>query len=308
MNKKNYMRGLLFALFGCIGWGVSGVCGQYLFMKYDMDSAWLTAIRMVLSGIVLLVIAIPKEKKRTFQIWTVRKDVLWLLSFALLGLLMCQYTFLGAIKFSNSATATVLQSLNVVIMAVTMAVWTKTRMRISQSIAVLLAVLGTYLISTGGNLTSMTLSSDGLVLGILSAIGVVTYTLLSRSIIAFWGNMLVTGWGMLIGGAVIFIAAKAWIIPTNLDLVGWLMITIIVLIGTAGGFSAFLEGVKYIGPVKATLIGCLEPASATVLSAIFLGTRFSLVELIGFCCIFLTVFLSVKENTMPDKPSSYSTG
>ena len=53
------------------------------------------------------------------------------------------------------------------------------------------------------------------------------------------------------------------------------------------------EGVKLIGPVKATLIGCLEPASATALSALFLGTRFSLPELSGFCFIILTVFLSV---------------
>lgn len=28
-------------------------------------------------------------------------------------------------------------------------------------------------------------------------------------------------------------------------------------------FSVFLESVKYIGPVKSTLLGCLEPASAT---------------------------------------------
>ena len=73
------------------------------------------------------------------------------------------------------------------------------------------------------------------------------------------------------------------------------MITVIVLIGTAVGFSAFLEGVRYIEPVKATLIGCLEPVSATVLSALFLGTRFSMAELLGFGLILLTVFLSVLE-------------
>lgn len=295
MDRKNYIRGLLFATLGCIGWGISGVCSQYLFSEYDIDAAWLTAIRMVLSGTVLLIIAMPKEKKRTFRICTVRKDVLWLLAFSILGLLMCQYTFLGAIRYSNSATATVLQSLNVVIMALTMALWSRTRMRATQAAAVLLAVLGTYLIATCGDPANMTLSSAGLVLGILSAVGVVTYTLLSRSIIKEWGNLLVTGWGMFIGGAVIFVAAKAWIIPEGLDLTGWLMITIIVLVGTAVGFSAFLEGVKHIGPVKATLIGCLEPASATALSALFLGTQFTQVELIGFCCIILTVFLSVKE-------------
>lgn len=208
---------------------------------------------------------------------------------------MVQYAFISAIKYSDTATATVLQSLNVVIMIVFMSIVTKTMMKFSQIIAVFLAVFGTYLISTGGNPSTMNISTYGLIFGLLSAVGVITYTLFSRPIIVSWGNIIVTGWGMLIGGIVISIITKAWIIPKEMDFMGWLMIAIIIVIGTAGGFSIFLEGVKHIGPVKATLIGCIEPASATLLAAIFLGMRFSLVELGGFFCILLTVFLSAKD-------------
>lgn len=289
------MRGLFFASLGAMSWGISGVCSQYLFMNYDVDSSWLTAMRMVLSGILLLILSAYKDKDKLIKIWTIPKDVGWLFSFSILGLLMCQYTFVSAIKYSDSATATILQSLNVVIMIVFMSIVTRTKMKFSQILAVFLAVLGTYLISTGGNPRNMTISTAGLSFGLLSAVGVITYTLFSRPIIVKWGNILVTGWGMLIGGLVISIITKAWIIPKDLDFIAWLMIAIIIVVGTAGGFSIFLEGVKHIGPVKATLIGCLEPASATLLAAIFLGMRFSLVELTGFFCILLTVFLSVKD-------------
>jgi len=289
------MRGSFFASLGAMSWGISGVCSQYLFMNYDVDSSWLTAIRMVLSGILLLILSAFKDKDKIIKIWTIPKDVGWLFAFAILGLLMCQYTYVSAIKYSDSATATVLQSLNVVIMIVFMSIVTRTKMKFSQILAVFLAVLGTYLISTGGNPRNMTISTAGLIFGLLSAVGVITYTLFSRPIIVKWGNILVTGWGMLIGGLVISIITKAWIIPKDLDFIAWLMISIIIVVGTAGGFSIFLEGVKHIGPVKATLIGCIEPASATLLAAIFLGMRFSLVELTGFFCILLTVFLSVKD-------------
>ena len=295
MKNKSKMRGLFFASLGAMSWGISGVCSQYLFMNYDVDSSWLTAIRMVLSGILLLILSAYKDKDKVIKIWTIPKDVGWLFAFAIFGLLMCQYTYVSAIKYSDSATATVLQSLNVVIMIVFMSIVTRTKMKFSQVLAVFLAVLGTYLISTGGNPRNMTISTAGLIFGLLSAVGVITYTLFSRPIIVKWGNILVTGWGMLIGGLVISIITKAWIIPKDLDFIAWLMIAIIIVVGTAGGFSIFLEGVKHIGPVKATLIGCLEPASATLLAAIFLGMRFSLVELTGFFCILLTVFLSVKD-------------
>lgn len=295
MKNTSKMRGLFFASLGAMSWGISGVCSQYLFMNYDVDSSWLTAIRMVLSGILLLILSAFKDKDKVIKIWTIPSDVCWLFAFAILGLLMCQYTFVSAIKYSDSATATVLQSLNVVIMIVFMSIVTRTKMKFSQILAVFLAVLGTYLISTGGNPRNMTISTAGLIFGLLSAVGVITYTIFSRPIIVKWGNILVTGWGMLIGGLVISIITKAWIIPKDLDFIAWLMIAIIIVVGTAGGFSIFLEGVKHIGPVKATLIGCLEPASATLLAAIFLGMRFSLVELTGFFCILLTVFLSVKD-------------
>ena len=294
-NTGNIKKGFLFASLGSIGWGISGVCSQYLFTKYDLRAEWLTAVRMLLSGLVLLLLVLRKEKMRTFAIWKNRKDVRQLLAFALLGLLMCQYTFLGAIKCSNSATATVLQSLNVIFMAVIVAIQSRTCIGTQQMLAVLLALVGTFLIATKGDPTRMQLSTAGLVLGLLAAAGVVIYTLLSRPIISIWGNLSVTGWGMLIGGLVLSLGTRAWILPANLDSTAWLMIAVIVLIGTAVGFSAFLEGVKYIGPVKATLIGCLEPVSATVLSVLFLGTQFSGAELLGFGLILLTVFLSVLE-------------
>ena len=293
MKKNNTIRGYMLAILGGVSWGISGVCSQYLFMKYEVSADWLTAVRMLLSGILLLMLALQREHMRVFKIWKERKDVAWLIAFGLAGLLLCQYTFLAAIKYSNSATATVLQSLNVVLMAIVVSVWNKKQMRKIQIAAIILAISGTYLIATKGNPTSMDISAKGLIFGILAAVGVVIYTLLSRPIIASWGNLTITGWGMLIGGMVLFVVTRAWIFPTNLDFPAWIIIAVIVIIGTAVGFSVFLESVKYIGPVKSTLLGCLEPASATILSALVLGTRFTVVELIGFVLVVGTVFLSV---------------
>ena len=85
MKNKN-MIGLFFTSMGALSWGISGVCSQYLFMNYDIDSSWLTAIRMTLSGIVLLILAAFKDKDKVIKIWTAPKDVCCLFAFAILGL------------------------------------------------------------------------------------------------------------------------------------------------------------------------------------------------------------------------------
>lgn len=297
MKDKEFLKGMLFTAAGGIGWGISGVCGQYLFMEYNTDTSWLTSIRMLFSGLLLLAMAVPLGEKKIFAVFKDRKNVVLLILFAIAGLLLCQYTFLAAIKYSNSGTATVLQSLNVVIMAVVVSFASYTKMSRWQIIAIALAISGTYLIVTNGNPGRLVISPKGLTFGIFSAIGVVSYTLLSQKLIKEWSNTLITGWGMLIGGMAMSTVTRAWIVPDNLDQKALLVIAVIVVIGTAGGFSLFLEGVKYIGPVKGTLIACLEPATATALSALCLGTHFGVGEIIGFCAIMATVFISTKANS-----------
>jgi drug/metabolite transporter (DMT)-like permease len=69
----------------------------------------------------------------------------------------------------------------------------------------------------------------------------------------------------------------------------------IILLGTVAAFSLFLQGVADIGAVKASMLTVLEPLSATFFSAVWLGTKFSATDLVGFACILAIIFLLAKE-------------
>ena len=77
----------------------------------------------------------------------------------------------------------------------------------------------------------------------------------------------------------------------GMALAGYTVMALIILIGTVGAFTLFLEGINKLGAVRATLIGCLEPVSATVISALWLGSVFSLTDILGFVCILATVLI-----------------
>lgn len=302
MERSGLRKGVIFSACGAVCWGLSGVCSQYLFTSYGVDAGWLTAVRMLLSGIVLLSLSALRGPRALFAVFRRRADLLWLAAYAILGLLLCQYTYLAAIEHSNSATATVLQSLNVVMMAVFMAARRREGLRRSQVLALVCALTGTFLVATHGRPGEMALSAAGLAFGLVSALGVVTYTLFSRPIAERYGSALVTGWGMLVGGVVLGAAVSVWDLPAGLDLEAAAFIAFIALVGTAGGFSVFLLGVRFIGPEKATLIGCLEPATAAVVSALWLHTSFGAAELAGFALIMLTVFLSARTPKTQKSP------
>ncbi|WP_301876734.1 EamA family transporter [uncultured Megasphaera sp.] len=113
------------------------------------------------------------------------------------------------------------------------------------------------------------------------------YPVLSQGLAAHWGAAVANGLGMIIGGVFLSLTLQVW--------TGWLAVAFIVIIGTALSFAAFVTGISEIGPMKATLLGTLEPVVASVTSAIALGTTFHTVELIGYACIIATVFIIILQ-------------
>ena len=60
---------------------------------------------------------------------------------------------------------------------------------------------------------------------------------------------------------------------------------ITVVLGTAVAFTAYLWGVDRIGPVRASLVGSLEPIAATAFSALIMGTNYTIIDLVGILLI-----------------------
>ena len=50
-------------------------------------------------------------------------------------------------------------------------------------------------------------------------------------------------------------------------------------------FGCYLEGVRLLGPVRASMFACVEPLVAAVMSALLLGEVFVGVDVLGFALI-----------------------
>lgn len=295
MNKNT--RGIICTLLGGALWGFSGACSDYLFTNYAMNSSWLTVVRMLGAGVVLTAINLVGSRRRSIEIWKKQTDAVQLVIFALLGLAFSQYAYLTSIDHSNAGTATVLQYLGPVLIMGLVCVKNRRLPDRKEVIAIFLAVGGTYLLATHGNPKTMALSRLGLIWGLLSAVSLALYTLLPAKIIPKWGSMIVTGWAMLLGGAAMALIARVWTIPVALDVYGWLAVCGVVIAGTLLAYTLYLQGVADIGAVRASMLASVEPVSATVISALWLGTRFQIVDLLGFAAIMATVFLLAKKES-----------
>lgn len=296
LKNPHVLRGYACASGGAIIWGLSGTAGQFLLSHYDAGPLLISNLRLLIGGFLLLLFVSPQHKAIK-QLLRHRSDMVQLVCYAIFGLLMSQTAFYITIDYSNAGTAAVLQTLCVVMVSVLVCV---TRHRLptkAEGLSVILALIGVFLISTHGDPSAVHLSPNALQWGLLTAIASVCYSFLAARLVQKWGSTLINAVGMFIAGLFFTIFYQPWTMTTNLDALGYLLLGLVILFGTVITYNLFLRGVGDIGPVKATLLGTLEPVTSSIASACLLSTVFYIPELIGFACIIATVFLITLQRT-----------
>ena len=284
-------RGMMNVLIAAVLWGSSGVCAQYIMEQSQMSSQFLTMTRLIFAGLILLMLSFVHGDK-VFSIIKNRKDAVSLLIFSVVGALTVQLTFLLTIEKSNAATATVLQFLSPTIIVAWFSVVRKARPGILVLTAILTSLIGTFLLVTHGNPTSLSISpAAALFWGIASAFAAAFYTTYPSTLIARYGTLPVVGWSMLIGGMILlpFYAGQG----TNFVVNGSLILAFfyLVVIGTSLTFSLYLKGAQMIGGPKASILSCAEPLSSALLSLLLLGITFTLPDWLGTMLILSSVVL-----------------
>ena len=289
--KRKTLRGILFALISGICWGFSGTVGQYLFAHTQMDSGWLTTVRLLSAGIILLAMAAVKTPKALVQVWQNKKDALQLIFFGIAGLMAVQFCYMQAIFYSDSGTATAVQYSGEAMLLVYTCLVGRRLPKISEALGLLLALFGIFLLATHGSLSNMVLSPAGLGWGLAAAAALVVYTVAPGRLIQKYGSSPVIAYGMLIGGACLALVLRVWRLPGAYSREALLGLGAIVLIGTVLGFTLYLQSTVLIGGLKAGLIAAVETVSAPLFSRIWLKTPFVMLDYLGFAWILAMVFL-----------------
>ncbi len=297
--KKTYphaLRGAVCSALGGVCWGFSGTCGQYLFSHYPVSSLWLTCVRLLVGGGLLTLLCLRRHRADVAAILRTPRDLAMLVLYGVAGLLLCQYAYMTGIAYSNAATTTVLQNLGLLLIMGYTCLRQRCLPTRREGAALVLALCGVYLLATGGDPRHMALSPLGLFWGLAAAAAVALYSLLPQKLLTRYDRSAVVGPGMLIGGIALNLFALGRMDAVSLPPDGWLAVAAVVLLGTAVAFTLIMQGIVDAGPAKASMLASTEPLSATVFSALWLGTRFSAADLVGFAAIIATVFLLTRAD------------
>lgn len=283
---KDKLKGMLITSLGASMWGLCAVAGKYVMGTKGVDPVWMVTLRLITAGTILLVIAYLKSRgEGPFEIWKDKKSVGRLLIIAVFAFAICQVSYFGAINLANAGIITAIQQTAPVFVLLWVLVLEKRGPKKVEILVLAVVIFGAFVLATGGDIGSLMMPIQALILALISAITCAMYTVLPGKLIKRYGTFYAVGWGMLLAGILLIPVAKLWILSGTWDAKTVLAFGFVVIFGTVTAFASFLYGITIVGPLTGSILGLIEPVVAAFASVVLLKQGFTGTDIIGIVAI-----------------------
>ena len=239
-TPKSLLIGTGMTLLGGAMWGMNSTVAKLLMRDYQLDPIWLSCVRALFASLIFLVgSAITTPQKLAGAVKDVKSYPKYLVT-TLICVLLVQVSYLMTIDWTNSGTATVLQTLNLIFVLAWVCLRGKRLPLKRELVGVLLAFAGTFLIATGGNFASLSLPWQGLAWGLVDAVSTAAMSILPVVLMLKWGNMTINGITFLMSGLILCPFAQPWANIPALDARGVLLLLYTIVCGTFLAFWLYM--------------------------------------------------------------------
>lgn len=292
-------KGIFWALLASCMWGISGTVLQVISQGESIPASWFLSARTLGAGLVLIIISFIKYQFHIFDVFKSLRDVLWLLAYAIFGLMANLLTFYMSVQEGNASAATILQYLSPLFIVLGSLIFQKEWPLRSDVIAFALAMLGVFLAITHGNIHSLAISNTALIWGILSGVTAAFYVVLPKPVTKNHPPMVVLGWALIIGSILFNIHQPVWVNTPDISTKLVLSMATVILIGTVFPFWALLHSLNFAPSAVVSILDAVQPVVTFILSLIFLNLKFNIVELIGAILVVIAIIIIQKFRSEP---------
>ena len=295
METKLKLRGMLLASLASSLWAISGISGEILFKQFNFSSDWLVSTRTLVSGILLFIIVVFIEKKSILRPLKNKWDSMGIILFGVAGMYLVQYTYFKTIELSNVSFATILQFTAPFFIFIYESIKNRKLPSILTITLLFMTILGVVFIATKGNFSNLSVSLEALLFGLVSAVMIAFYSTYPKKLLKKYGSITIVGWGMIIGSVISNIIHPIWEIQGDINTKSIIQVITVVILGTSIAYLIYIASLNYISSSLAGILTAFEPVLAAVLSVVIFGLKFSIIELIGFVLVFVSIFILEKR-------------
>jgi drug/metabolite transporter (DMT)-like permease len=283
----NRLVGILLIAISAASFGTLAIFGRYAYAA-GVDIFTLLFLRFTLAAVfMMLVLAFRREAMPRGRI------LIQLIGMGALGYVGQSFTYLTAIKYASAGLVALLLYLYPMFVAVLSAVFLKEKFTPVKIAALALATLGAALTANpaGGTWTGILLA---IAAAAIYSIYIIVGSGVMKQVSAFQSSAVIFASAGAVYGALAAISGAQF--PQTEA--GWGAVGAIVVVATIIPVSAFLGGLKLIGPTNASMLSTLEPVVTVLLARALFGEILSPLILAGGAMILAAVIILTRSEMM----------
>ncbi len=286
-----YVKLLLTSIF----WAGTFIAGRVLGREEGAVTPFCAAfLRFFFASIPLVIITRLKEKALPRL---KRNEIAPVILLALSGVFLYHFLFLTGLKRIESSRASLIIATCPVFITLFSVFLFKERLTLLKLAGIILSVFGAFFVITQGKLTDV--FKKGLGTGELCIFGCVIcwtiYSLVGKAMLHRLSGLVMVTYSVLLGTIMLFIPAAfgnlfADITSYNFSK-DWSAIIYLAIFGTVISYVWYYDGLKIIGPVKASQFINFIPVFTVILAFLILKERITISLLVGTVCVLTGVLL-----------------
>jgi len=288
-------KGALLVMSAGLLWGTLGIFSKLTYAETSVGPISLAWFRLVFAIPILAVFTLFKK----YEVSLTRREVLLFIAFGFCSLTVFEALYFTTIAYTNVQHAVALLYTGPGFVAILSRAILKERMSRAKVTAVILSMLGAFLIlglARGEPLfTSKNQLGDWLAIG--SGMAYSTWYIFGK-VLGTNREPAVTSLVALSFGAVplfaVMFAMEGFHLPE--DTLAWSLVAGVGFLPTALAYLLYLGGLKLIEATKASVFAIMEPVSAATFAFLLFHETFTPDALLGFVMIIASILLMSKTN------------
>ena len=286
-----YVKLLLTALF----WGGTFIAGRVIARDVGPFSA--AFLRFAIASVFLLFFSWKVERQLTFP---KKGQLIPVVLLGLTGVFSYNVLFFKGLKLINAGRAAIIIANNPILIAIFSAYFFKEKLNRIKVIGIIVSVAGAIVVISKGNLGEIL--NQGVGWGEVYIFGCVlswvAYSLIGKTAMKHLSPLVAVSYSAVIGAVLLSVPAYFEGVAENFaryPAKDWLSLFYLGFFGTVVGFVWYYEGIKQIGPTKASLFINFVPISAVLMAFFILGEPITPSLFIGTLLVTIGVYLTTKR-------------
>jgi drug/metabolite transporter (DMT)-like permease len=286
--KLIHIKLLLTAIF----WGGTFIAGRSLSDHVAPFSA--AFLRFVIASIPLLYMTYRMEGRFP----PIQKEkVFYLVLLGLTGVFSYNVFFFKGLRLIHAGRASLIIANNPIFIAIASFFLFREKLNIIKIVGIVVSVTGAMVAISRGNLQGMLTESFGRgdIFIFVAVLSWVSYSLIGKRVMQDFSAIEAVTYASVAGAIMLFPVALAEGMPTDIfeySLANWFSLFYLGFFGTVLGFVWYYEGIKKLGPSKASLFINFVPISAIILAFLFLDEPITISLLAGAAMVSLGVYMT----------------